>query len=80
MALLPRLQTIVCLGGYALNSVAMLTGLKPRPRFRHGVEVDLPDGRRIICSMHPSQQNTFTRKLTEPMLDAIFARARELSA
>jgi uracil-DNA glycosylase family 4 len=49
----------------------------PRPRFGHGVEVQT-GGPVIVCSFHPSQQNTFTGKLTEAMLDAVFARAREL--
>jgi len=50
----------------------------PRPRFGHGVEV-ATGGPVIVCSFHPSQQNTFTGKLTEAMLDRIFLRARALS-
>ena len=54
-------------------------GLRPRPAFGHGVEVPAgrPLTRRSGC-FHVSQQNTFTGRLTEPMLDAVFARAREL--
>jgi uracil-DNA glycosylase len=70
---------IVCLGKFAYDGVARVTGLKRRPAFGHGVEASLPDGRRVLCSFHPSQQNTFTRKLTVPMFDAIFARARALA-
>jgi uracil-DNA glycosylase family 4 len=77
LALLTRLRAVVCLGQYAYENVAGLVGLRPRPRFGHGAEV-VVGGRTIVCSFHPSQQNTFTGRLTESMLDDVFARAREL--
>ncbi len=80
LALLPNARVFVVLGqfGYrALWSHLRRTGHdlpSPRPKFGHGLEVDLGD-LMIIASYHVSQQNTFTGKLTEPMLDTIFARA-----
>jgi len=50
--------------------------LKPRPKFGHGVAVHLGNGQLLLCSYHPSQQNTFTGKLTRPMFRSIFERAR----
>ncbi len=76
-------RVIVVLGGFAFSSMLRILrergGAVPRPapKFSHGVEVDL-DGRTLIGSYHPSQQNTFTGTLTEPMFDAIWARAAEL--
>ena len=78
--LLGEVRVAVVLGQFAYQVVAGMTGLRPRPKFGHGVEAELPDGKALICSYHPSQQNTFTGVLTEAMFDAVFSRARELSA
>jgi uracil-DNA glycosylase len=78
-ALLTNVKVVVVLGQFAYQVVAGLTGLRARPRFGHGVETPLPDGKTLICSYHPSQQNTFTGKLTEEMFDAVFARARQVT-
>jgi uracil-DNA glycosylase family 4 len=72
-------RVFVPLGAFAYQGLCGILGVRPRPRFTHGVEVPLPDGRWIVGSFHVSQQNTFTGKLTEPMLDAVFRRARELA-
>ena len=83
LELLDRVRVIVTLGAFAYEAVwrALRTsglGLpSPRPRFLHGLEVATPRVTVVAC-FHPSQQNTFTGRLTEPMLDAVFARAREL--
>ena len=79
LALLADTRVLVALGGFAYQVLAADLGLRPRPRFGHGVEVSLPDGRALVCSYHPSQQNTFTGTLTEEMLDAVLLRARELA-
>jgi uracil-DNA glycosylase family 4 len=76
--LLSGVQVFVCLGSFAYDALARQIGLKGRPAFGHGVEAPLADGRIILTSYHPSQQNTFTGKLTQPMFDAVFRRAREL--
>ncbi|MBW3556272.1 MAG: uracil-DNA glycosylase [Actinobacteria bacterium] len=79
MALLTDLRVIVALGHFGFDVLCRLLGLRPKPRFGHGVEVSLPGGRWMICSYHPSQQNTFTGTLTVEMFDQVFARARELA-
>lgn len=78
--LLKNVRVVVCLGSFAYEAVCKEWGVTPRPKFGHGVEVPAPDGTLIVCSFHPSQQNTFTGKLTEPMIDAVFARARAASS
>jgi uracil-DNA glycosylase family 4 len=75
--LLRRGRVIVALGLFAFDVVCRLEGVRPRARFGHGVEV-VAGARTIIGCYHPSQQNTFTGRLTQPMIDAVFARARAL--
>jgi uracil-DNA glycosylase len=74
-------RVAVALGGFGWDATLRVTGWHGRkPRFGHGAEVALPDGRRLLGSYHVSQQNTFTGRLTEEMLDAVFLRAREIVA
>ena len=69
---------IVCLGAYAWDAACRLLSIRPKPKFGHGTEHRAGDGPLLIGCFHPSQQNTFTGKLTEPMIDAVFSRARAL--
>jgi uracil-DNA glycosylase family 4 len=79
LALLERVSVIVCLGAFAWDAaLRILGGASPRPKFGHLAEARV--GRyTLLGSFHPSQQNTFTGKLTEPMTDAVFDRARALT-
>jgi uracil-DNA glycosylase len=85
LGLLTDLRVVVCLGAFAWDAALRLRVAlghpppRPRPRFGHGAEFDDGAWLTMLGCFHPSQQNTFTGKLTEPMLDAVFARARELS-
>jgi uracil-DNA glycosylase len=86
LRLLEDVQVILCLGAFGWDAALRLTMLadlpaalpRPRPRFGHGAELQ---GERytLIGCYHPSQQNTFTGKLTEPMIDAVLGRARGLA-
>lgn len=82
---LPELRVLVTLGGFAYQQVLRLLKIRgmavpsPRPRFAHGGEVDVAGGPTVLASYHPSQQNTFTGRLTEEMFDGIWTRARTLA-
>jgi uracil-DNA glycosylase len=84
VALLPQLHVIVCLGGFAWESALRLRALlggsvaRPKPKFGHGVLAEGEPWPLLGC-FHPSQQNTFTGKLTPDMLDAVLGRARDLA-
>jgi uracil-DNA glycosylase family 4 len=84
LRLLTGVRVIVCLGAFAWGGVLRVLGSMgysrpPRPRFGHGVEASVGPYVLLGC-YHPSQQNTFTGRLTEAMLDSVLARARELAA
>jgi len=87
LGLLRDVRVLVCLGAFAWDAALRLLAeragpdtppLRPRPRFGHGTELA---GERysLIGCYHPSQQNTFTGKLTEPMIDTVLQRARRLA-
>jgi len=80
IAALSRLRVVVCLGAFAYEAACREFSVKPRPKFSHGVEAESPSGVSLVCSFHPSQQNTFTGRLTEPMFDSIFERVAELTS
>ena len=78
LELLTELRVIVCLGSFAWENCARELGIRPRPKFGHGLEHSVGE-LTVICSYHPSQRNTFTGLLTEEMLGGIFVRAAALA-
>jgi uracil-DNA glycosylase family 4 len=84
LELLPEVRVIVCLGAFAWDAALRLRAAlgepapRPRPRFGQGAELTAAHWPLLGC-FHPSQQNTFTGKLTEGMMDAVFARARAIA-
>jgi uracil-DNA glycosylase len=80
LTLLDEVRVVLCLGAFAWDAGLRLLGgaPRPRPRFGHGAEVPLGPVTLLGC-FHPSQQNTFTGRMTPPMMDAVFTRARELA-
>jgi uracil-DNA glycosylase family 4 len=85
MRLLHELRVVVALGGIAWDAVLRawgemgLTIPRPRPRFGHGARLAMPDWPVLLGAYHPSQQNTFTGRLTRPMLDGIFRQAARVA-
>jgi len=86
LALLADVELILCLGGFAWQAALHLRAAagepmpRPRPAFGHDVLWEPPTHRwPLLGCFHPSQQNTFTGRMTEAMLDATLARARELT-
>ena len=85
LAALPRLKVVVALGKFAfdayLSSLRHRQIIAPKSRytFAHAAEYAMPNAVTLLASYHPSNQNTATGKLTVPMFEAVFARAKELS-
>jgi len=85
LGLLIELRVVLCLGAFAWDVALRARAAlgepvpRPKPRFGHGAELPSTGRLTLIGSYHPSQQNTFTGRLTEPMLDAVLLRARELA-
>ena len=85
LAELARVRVILCLGAFAWDAALRLLALRdvavprPRPRFGHLAEIALPEAPALLGCFHPSQQNTFTGRLTPAMLDEAMLRARALA-
>jgi uracil-DNA glycosylase family 4 len=85
MATLGRIRVMVALGKFAFDQLWRIlrergeTLPTPRPRFFHGLEFQVRSGLHLLASYHPSQQNTFTGKLTEEMFRSIWLRAKRLA-
>jgi uracil-DNA glycosylase family 4 len=79
LELLERARVYLVLGGIGYAAACREFAVSPRPKFGHGVEIQIADGRVLLCSYHVSQQNTFTGRLTTAMFDSVLARAREIS-
>jgi uracil-DNA glycosylase family 4 len=81
LRLLAEVRVVLVLGAIGHAAACSELGISPRPKFVHGLEAPIPGepSRVLLCSYHVSQQNTFTGRLTEAMLDAVFARARQLT-
>ena len=77
---LEEVRVIVCLGTFGFDAALRHFAVRPKPKFGHGVEVELDDGPTLLGCYHVSQQNTFTGRLTESMLDDVFAQAVRLAA
>lgn len=85
--LLPRARVLIALGSIAYQTLKKVLRNKSHsllkfrfPPFKHGLQVELPNGQILLCSYHPSQQNTFTGKLTRPMFLSVFQKAVGLTA
>lgn len=82
--LCPRSRVVLCLGAFAWDGVLRVLAARgdsiprPRPKFAHGAEAEV-GGLTLLGTYHPSQQNTFTGRLTPAMLDAVLGRATELA-
>ena len=82
LELLPRVRVVVALGKLAFDTYLSICSRRdvalasPRPKFGHGLVYQLADGITLVGSYHPSQQNTFTGRLTREMFEGIFRQAR----
>lgn len=76
-------RAVLALGSVAFKAVLAMTvklrwtDRKASENFQHGLQLSFPGGQKLFASYHPSQQNTFTRVLTEPMFDAVFANIQK---